>query len=157
MKRVWSILVCVVVTLGCGGAPSAGPAETSPPRATTNAEARPQRSATPSPQEVVQAMNAVTPAVAACGGGAHGQVGVRIVFDSSGAVMSASINPTYHYESAEPGPDCEPTPDSRGYYRCARTRPPEPELDACFIRAVESARLPPFGQATFSVNYPFRY
>lgn len=102
-------------------------------------------------------MGEVAPAVAACAGGAHGLVSVRLMFDGSGAVTSATINPTYPYASREPGPECEPTPDSSGYYSCSRSRPPQPGLDECVLRAARGARLPPFERPSFSVNFPFRY
>lgn len=102
-------------------------------------------------------MNSVTPAVVACARGAPGEVSVRFLFESSGAVTSVTINPTYSWFAGESGPDCESTPDDSGYYSCQRIRPPNPGIDECVVRAARPARVPPFEQSAFSVNYPFRF
>ena len=61
--------------------------------------------------------------------GAHGLAPVRIVFSgSNGHVTSANV--------------------SGGNFAGP--------VRSCIARAVRGARVPPFRQATFSVNYPFR-
>ena len=80
-----------------------------------------------------------------------------MVFDGHGVVTDATINPEYAWGAAQPGPGCESEPDSHGYYHCRRLRAPVPEVDPCVLRAVRAARVPPFAQPSFSVNYPFRY
>lgn len=53
---------------------------------------------------------------------------VRVVFGSNGRVRSADV--------------------SGGNF--------PPAVRSCIARAVRGARVPPFQQSTFSVNYPFR-
>ncbi|HJL14496.1 MAG TPA: hypothetical protein RMH99_02500, partial [Sandaracinaceae bacterium LLY-WYZ-13_1] len=83
---------------------------------------------TPSRSDVVSAMNSVSGAVRSCGNGAHGLAPVRIVFGSNGSVRSAQV--------------------SGGSF--------PPPVRSCIARAVRGARVPPFRQSSFSVNYPFR-
>lgn len=102
-------------------------------------------------------MSSVTDAVAACGRGARGEVSVGLVFESSGALVDASINPEYTWGSREPGPGCDATPGAHGIYDCRRPHTPVPDVDDCILRAVRTLRIPPFTRATFRVNFPFRY
>ena len=83
---------------------------------------------TPSRGDIVSAMNAVSREVAACGNGQHGIANARMVFDSSGRVSNATV--------------------AGGSF-------PAP-VASCIARAARQARVPPFTQPTFSVNYPFR-
>jgi hypothetical protein len=73
-------------------------------------------------------MGSVAGAVSACGAGAHGLAPVRIVFGNNGRVSSAEV--------------------SGGNF--------PPPVRSCIARAVRGARVPPFQNPTFSVNYPFR-
>lgn len=102
-------------------------------------------------------MRAITPAVSACGRGIPGQVSVRLEFGSSGAVTDASISDVNIVWASAPGPGCDSTPDSSGYYSCRRARAPVPEVDDCILRALRAARVPPFAAPSFRVSYPFRY
>jgi len=84
---------------------------------------------TPGRREVVDAMQAITPAVQACGRIQHGQAQVRFDFDGpTGALISAVV-----IDSGAGTP-----------------------LAACIENAVRGAHVPPFRRATFLVNYPFR-
>jgi len=76
----------------------------------------------------VSAMNSVQGAVQACGQGQHGLAPVRIVFGSNGRVRSANVS-----GGSFPGP-----------------------VRSCIARAARGARVPPFRNDSFSVNYPFR-
>lgn len=76
----------------------------------------------------MSAMNSVSGAVAACGAGEHGLAPVRIVFGNNGRVTSAEV--------------------SGGTF--------PPPVRSCIARAVRGARVPPFQQPSFSVNFPFR-
>lgn len=102
-------------------------------------------------------MISVTDDVAACGRGAHGEVSVGLMFESSGAVVEAFINPEYTWGSAQPGPGCDSTPDAHGHYDCSRPHVPVPEVDDCIVRAVRAVRVPPFSRSSFRVNFPYRY
>lgn len=84
---------------------------------------------TPTRAEVVAAMNAVSPAVRACGRGEHGVATTRLEIAPSGEVTRARVT--------------SPTPSS--------------ELRRCVEEAAAEARVPPFTAASFTVNYPFRY
>ena len=99
-------------------------------RGTTPGRCSPDASgpATPSRGDVVSAMNSVQGAVSACGSGQHGLAPVRIVFGNNGRVQSAQV--------------------SGGSF--------PPPVRSCIARAVRGARVPPFRNPTFSVNYPFR-
>lgn len=82
---------------------------------------------TPSRSDIMSAMGGVQGAVRACGNGAHGNATVRVSFaGSSGRATGAEVN------SALPGP-----------------------VKSCIAAAVRRARVPPFQQSSFSVNYPF--
>ncbi|MCB9592247.1 MAG: protein kinase [Sandaracinaceae bacterium] len=84
---------------------------------------------TPSRNDVVSAMGSVAGAVSACGDGVHGLVPVRVVFSGiDGRVTSANV--------------------SGGNF--------SGPVRSCIAYAVRSARVPPFRQPSFSVNYPFR-
>jgi hypothetical protein len=84
---------------------------------------------TPSRSSVVSAMNSVSGPVRACANGTHGVATVRVVFGgSNGRVSGATVN-----AASLPGP-----------------------VRSCIARAVRGARVPPFQQSSFSVNYPFR-
>jgi hypothetical protein len=88
-----------------------------------------ERAETPSRGDVVQAMNGVSAAVAACGRGQRGLVPVRFVFDgATGRVSDVSTQ-------------------ASGF---------TPDVIECVLREVRGARVPPFRQPQFSVNYPFR-
>ena len=83
----------------------------------------------PTRTDVVSAMNGVSGAVRACANGSHGVAPVRVVFAGpTGRVVSAAVT-----GSSFP-----------------------PAVTSCIARAVRGARVPPFRDATFSVNYPFR-
>jgi hypothetical protein len=83
----------------------------------------------PSRSDVVAAMGSVSSAVRACGSGSAGVAPVRVVFGGeSGRVTSAEV-----LSSNLP-----------------------PEVRSCVARAVREARVPPFAQSTFRVDYPFR-
>jgi predicted Zn finger-like uncharacterized protein len=83
----------------------------------------------PSRGDVVSALNGVQGAVSACGNGTHGTANVRIVFAGrTGAATNATVQ--------------------GGNF-------PAPVM-SCIARAARNARVPPFQQPTFSVNYPFR-
>lgn len=86
---------------------------------------------TPSRQAVVAAMAPVSDAIAACGAraGVRGTVPIRLVFESSGAVIELTIPP--EHESTE--------------------------LGLCFRDAARAARVPPFSRPRFVVTYPFRF
>lgn len=147
MKRIRPVLIFLALTAGCGA---------SPPRA----EVEPATSAlprTPAREAVVRAMDSVTDAVRACGRGAHGELSVALLFDSSGTVVDATINPEYSWGSRQSEAGCDPTPNAHGYYDCRRQHTPVPQVDECVVRAVRAARVPPFSRPTFRVNYPFRY
>jgi len=82
---------------------------------------------TPSRSDIMSAMNGVQGAVRACGNGARGTAVVRVSFaGNTGRATNAQVN------SALPGP-----------------------VKSCIAAAVRRARVPPFQQANFSVNYPF--
>ncbi|MFK7985386.1 MAG: GYF domain-containing protein [Sandaracinaceae bacterium] len=84
---------------------------------------------TPSRGSVVSAMQSVSGPVRACANGTHGTATVRVVFGgSNGRVSGATVN-----APSLPGP-----------------------VRSCIARAVRGARVPPFRQSSFSVNYPFR-
>lgn len=84
---------------------------------------------TPSRVAIVEAMQAITPAVQTCGRIEHGQARVQFNFDGpTGSLISAVVM------DAGAG-----TP-----------------LAACIEDAVRGARVPPFRRPTFLVNYPFR-
>jgi len=82
---------------------------------------------TPSRSDVIRAMRAVQGAVGACADTPL-RANVRIVFGSNGRVRSAAVT------SADIPPG----------------------VASCVARAVRGARLPPFQQASFSVQFPFR-
>lgn len=147
MKRFRPVLLLVVLSAACGA---------SPPRA----EVEPATSAlprTPSREAVVRAMGSVQEAVMACARGAHGALSVALLFDSSGAVVDATINAEYSWASRQPEAGCGASPNAHGYYDCRRPHTPVPQVDECVVRAVRSVRVPPFTRPTFQVNYPFRY
>lgn len=82
---------------------------------------------TPSRSDIMTAMNGVQGAVRACGQGNRGTAVVRVSFaGNTGRATSAQVN------SSLPGP-----------------------VKSCIAAAVRRARVPPFQQASFSVNYPF--
>ncbi len=84
---------------------------------------------TPSRADIVAAMNGVSGAVSACGRGAfHGLVPVQVTFTGSNGRVSSAV---------------------------VRADVP-PAIGSCVARAVRGARVPPFSQPSFSVNYPFR-
>lgn len=84
---------------------------------------------TPSRSDVMSALNGVQGAVAACGNGTHGTANVRIVFSGrTGQATNATVG--------------------GGNF--------PPPVMSCIARAARGARVPPFQNATFSVNYPFR-
>lgn len=88
--------------------------------------AREAARSTPTRAEVVSAMNAVASRAQRCGG--QGQVGARVTFrGSDGAVQDVRLSGA--------------TPDPQ------RT---------CVIQRVREARVPPFGNDTFSISYPIR-
>lgn len=88
----------------------------------------PTAATTPTRPEVLAAMRALTPAVTACGGGAHGLATVSVRMSSSGHVTSAVVNG-----------DFAGTPTG-----------------SCIARAVRAAEVPAFTQSTFGFDYPFR-
>ncbi|MGE0786793.1 MAG: serine/threonine protein kinase [Sandaracinaceae bacterium] len=81
----------------------------------------------PGREDVIRAMNSIYPSVAACGGGSHGLLPVQITFDCHGGVASTNVAGTF--------------PD---------------DVRSCAARAARQARVPPFTNPTFRVNYPFR-
>lgn len=86
-------------------------------------------SATPSRDDVIAAMRAIVPAVAACGGGARSGVAeVRIRVGSSGRVQSSVVIGQF-----------AGTPEG-----------------SCIARAARGARFQPFTEASFEFTYPFR-
>lgn len=88
----------------------------------------PRGPVTPSRSNVTSAMASVAGAVRACGNGARGMAPVRLVFrGDTGRVTSAEVN--------------------------APSLPPE--VRSCIARAARGARVPPFTQDTFRVDYPF--
>lgn len=97
-------------------------------RTPTREPVAPRGPATPSRSDIVSAMGAVAGAVRACGNGSRGLAPVRIVFrGESGRVTSAEV-----------------------------TAPSlSPEVRSCIARAARGARVPPFTQETFRVDYPF--
>ena len=101
--------------------------------ATSTKDPRTDAPETPSRGDVVAAMNSVTEAVLRCGGGWQGAVPVRVIFEgSTGRATSVTV-------------------------RMGETEPSvPPAVAACVERAAIAARVPPFRQATYSVNYPFR-
>jgi hypothetical protein len=82
---------------------------------------------TPSRTQIVEALQARAPSVRACGNGTTGVVLLRLTFGSSGAVDAVQAT------GSMPPP----------VLRCAED-------------AMREARVEPFSQASFSVNYPFR-
>jgi hypothetical protein len=153
--RMGAATTCVVIAVmslsACGGARRPTGADststTRSPRASSGAPLE-----TPGRTEVVNAMSQVSGAVAACGGDQRDELRVAMVFESSGAMIEASVDAEYSWGSAEPGPGCVAEGAS---YSCTRTRAPQPELDACVVRAVRSARVPPFTRPRFLVRFPF--
>jgi len=99
-----------------------GSAMTSPPAMMSGG------GATPSRTEVVRALQAVQPQVAACAGGRGGVVTVNVTVGGSGRVRNAQV--TGEYQGTREG--------------------------SCVARAVRRARFPEFRQDSFSVRYPFR-
>jgi TonB family protein len=101
----------------------------SPPPAPLAGSTDPSAPDYPSRADVVAAMNAVTPAVRACGS-RIGLVPVRIVFaGADGTVSSTTVSSSQGHAAS---------------------------LTACIEQAARGARLPPFRRASFTVNYPFR-
>ncbi len=83
----------------------------------------------PSRGDIAAAMSSVTPAVRACGAGHQGTLATRVTFvGATGRVSGAST-------SGDGLP---------------------PAVTTCAMRAVRGARVPPFREDSFSVNYPFR-
>jgi hypothetical protein len=82
----------------------------------------------PSREDVVQAMRAVSPQVAACAGTRHGVVRVNITVGGSGRVQNAVV---------------------QGEFAGSRE-------GSCVARAVRRARLPEFSRDSFSFVYPFQ-
>ena len=127
---------CLLLLTHCGFAQQA-------PRSATNASSSSRVEAssstnatraslpeTPSRVAVVDAMQAITPAVQTCGRIAHGQARVQFNFDGpTGSLVSAVVM------DAGAGT----------------------QLAACIEDAVRGARVPPFRRPTFLVNYPFRF
>ncbi len=109
--------------------PARAQASASPPAATYHAPAT-QRGedvpAVPSRAEVVEALQAISVVVRACGSGADPAT-VDVTFASSGRITTATVRAPY-----------AGTPTG-----------------SCIARSVRAARLAPFGQPTFRVTYPF--
>lgn len=84
--------------------------------------------ATPSRDDVLSAMKAVTGAVKSCGGGQHGTATVAITFrGSTGRVSNAQVSGQF---AGSP-------------------------VGSCVARAVRKAKVPPFTKDSFNVKYPF--
>jgi len=84
---------------------------------------------TPSRSDIVLAMNSVSGPVQACGDGEHRLAQVRLVFaGGDGRVVSATVSGDTFSDSVR----------------------------TCIARAARGARVPPFRQDDYSVNYPFR-
>lgn len=82
----------------------------------------------PTRGQVVTAMQRIAPAVQACSGNVRALANVRATFrGQSGRVENVEVSGTM----------------------------PEP-VRACVARAIRAAQLPPFGQATYVVSYPFQ-
>lgn len=93
--------------------------------------------ATPSRQEVMDAMSAVAPAVHACGDGQGGALTVQIDVANDGTVASARV--------LAPGTVAVvPEREVRGT-----------AIEPCVIAAVRAARLPAFSRESFTFSFPF--
>lgn len=99
------------------------------------------------------AMTALNDDIGACGRGQRDQRRVSFLFDSSGVVLEAAVDPDHVWGSDVPAPGCVPSGSS---YECRRPRPPTPEIDACVEAVARGARVPPFSRPSFTVNFPFR-
>ena len=82
----------------------------------------------PSRSDVTRVLGRLSGPIAACGGGEHGTVTVRMTISGSGRVRSADVSGSF-----------AGTP-----------------VGTCVARVVRRARFPAFSSDTFSVTYPFR-
>src|SRR4051794_23038242 len=81
----------------------------------------------PERDDVIPAMRAIAPGIAACAPG-QGDVMLGIRFGSSGAVTAVNVPPPFAGTAA----------------------------GECMARAARTARMPRFRRPSFTVNYPFR-
>ena len=89
--------------------------------------------ATPDRDAVVRAMNDVSPAVQACGGGQErGLAQICNVFRGTDGGASSTTWLAEQSDRFSPG------------------------VRECILRAARGARVPPFRDESFSVSYPFR-
>jgi hypothetical protein len=139
-------LFAVVFFTGCAGTqPDPEHAHSTAASSGSSADTQPNETLpqAPSRTSVFDSMRAISPAVQRClEGYPGGEIAVRLTFDGSGAVTSATVD--------APRPSQGPDDGARSNVVL------DDEARTCVEAALRTATLPPFRQASIGVSFPFR-
>lgn len=128
------VLAVSLLLAACGAGPSTSQLTAPPPPAAVGS---PALHATPGRVEIMEAMNAVTPAVGACGDGRRGAVTMEIELAPDGTMRSAAAR--------------APNPSATVAEIDLRGTP----VEACIVAALRATRVAPFANERFRFGFPF--